>query len=471
MSPKVSPNTGQHRKTSWAVDGSDRFTDGDDELCRTDGRSACIDERVIALNTAHRENYINFFRYAVSLIGSQELAHDIVQQAFTNTLSTVERGHRVDNISGFLKRCVRNICLDSMRREHLVSLEQDVFDNKEHDILIERSTGSVAEIRDRCRKVERIIDELPPSQRSVFLLVELRGLRYEEVADVLDSSIDSVRQLLYRARQQVRTTVGNSSEWSGALPVLGADRILSPGRETFLERSLAQIKEGIFGVQSWLGNLAQQTVDPALMPSASFIVGAIAIVIATGPFGPGSPEPGPISATNAVEHADTQARPPTADSGTSTKPAMWEPKNNTHLAPSNAGSGNNTDIRTDTPIERGTTGTGEAPNVDAASEEALPDPGSNGIEEAGEDPGVPPGGSERPKVEVPDGMGGEIHDEPPDVPPEGAERPKAAALDGIGLSTNIPPVDIEDQVAEEAVAPPEGDVELADTVAVLAVPR
>ncbi len=396
MSPKVSPNTGQERKTAGAINGSGRFTDGDEQLGRINGRSDCIDERVIALNAAHRENYLELFRYALSMIGSQELAHDTVQQAFANTLSTVEQGRPVHNIGGFLRRCVRNICLDHIKQEHPLSLEQDVPDNHEPSFLTERSTGSVVEIRDECRKIEGIIDDLPLNQRSVFLLVELRGLGYDEVADILNSSVDSVRQMLYRARQHVRTTVGNGSEWTGAFPALGADRILFPGREPFLERSLAQIKEKVFGAQSWFGNFVQQTIEPALQP-ASFVVGTIAIVIATGTLGPGSLEPGPVSTPNTTEHADTMAKPPIAGSDASMKPAMWEPTNNAHRAPIDPASGNNSDSRIDTPTERGPTDSSELPNADTASKEGLLDPDSDGAEETNEDQvdeetGVPPEG-------------------------------------------------------------------------------
>ena len=51
----------------------------------------------------------------------------------------------------------------------------------------------------------------------------------------------------------------------------------------------------------------------------------------------------------------------------------------------------NSDWRTDTPIDRGQADTSESANADTASEEGLLDPDSNDTEEVNEEPGVPPG--------------------------------------------------------------------------------
>jgi RNA polymerase sigma-70 factor (ECF subfamily) len=52
-----------------------------------------------------------------------------------------------------------------------------------------------------------LFEKYPDRERHAFLLCEVGGLSYEELADVLDTSVAAVRSLLYRVRLQLRTSV------------------------------------------------------------------------------------------------------------------------------------------------------------------------------------------------------------------------------------------------------------------------
>ncbi len=56
------------------------------------------------------------------------------------------------------------------------------------------------ELRER---LEAAIAELPPSQREVFVLKEFEGLKYREIADLLDVPMGTVMSRLYAARQRL----------------------------------------------------------------------------------------------------------------------------------------------------------------------------------------------------------------------------------------------------------------------------
>jgi RNA polymerase sigma-70 factor (ECF subfamily) len=64
--------------------------------------------------------------------------------------------------------------------------------------------GKRLELRD----LERAIAQLPEEQRSVILLVGLEGMRYEEVAAVLDVPIGTIRSRLSRGREALRRLTG-----------------------------------------------------------------------------------------------------------------------------------------------------------------------------------------------------------------------------------------------------------------------
>src|SRR5207245_4159558 len=58
------------------------------------------------------------------------------------------------------------------------------------------------------RDLERAIAKLPEEQRSVILLVGLEGMRYEEVAAVLDVPVGTIRSRLSRGREALRRLTG-----------------------------------------------------------------------------------------------------------------------------------------------------------------------------------------------------------------------------------------------------------------------
>jgi len=54
------------------------------------------------------------------------------------------------------------------------------------------------------------IEALPALDRDIFLLREMTGLRYEEIASACDISLESVRSRLHQARQSLRASLGAS---------------------------------------------------------------------------------------------------------------------------------------------------------------------------------------------------------------------------------------------------------------------
>ena len=67
------------------------------------------------------------------------------------------------------------------------------------------------------RDLERAIAQLPEEQRSVILLVALEGMRYEEVAAVLDVPVGTIRSRLSRGREALRRLTGAPDEKAEAV--------------------------------------------------------------------------------------------------------------------------------------------------------------------------------------------------------------------------------------------------------------
>ncbi len=225
------------------------------------------------------ETYHDFLLYARSLVESGEAAEDIVQQAIANTLTAMKRGVQINNMPGFLYRCVRNLSVNYVSREPKCSPREEIF------LVTEQSAASSAELRYRLQKIQDTLDELPSGQRSAFLLAEVRGLRYDEIAEVLNRSTDSVRLLLNRAREKIRARADVGSDWAATpMPVVAADSAPESWYTSLSSNISDWIQPKVSELHTWMGSVSQSCTDSLMQNSTSFATGlAIVAVAAVSP--------------------------------------------------------------------------------------------------------------------------------------------------------------------------------------------
>ena len=270
--------------------------------------ASLIDKRLDECYRTYRENYRELVGYAYTLVGSTEAAQDIVQQAFTNTLSAIGGGSEIHSMGGFIYRCVRNLSISHIAREPDSTLIDD-------DLLpTQRSAASIAEERGHWRRVQETIDTLPSAQRSAFLLAEVNGLRYEEIANALGRSTNSVRQLLNRARGKIRAKSNIGSDWAGTpVPILGTDRVLESWHPALGTNVSDGIQAKIAQFQAWLGNVFQGGMETVLHPTASVAAGAAIVALTSA-----SPAP---PATQELDRAAPAASLTAAPAPSSLRPS------------------------------------------------------------------------------------------------------------------------------------------------------
>ncbi|MFI7675737.1 RNA polymerase sigma factor SigJ [Actinophytocola sp. NPDC049390] len=142
---------------------------------------------------------------AYRMLGSLTEADDAVQEAWLR-LSRTDTSD-VENLGGWLTTVVGRVCLDMLRsrrarREepagpHLpdpVVGRADGFD-PEHQALLANSVGLALLV---------VLDTLDPAERLAFVLHDMFGLPFDEIASVVGRSSAATRQLASRARRRVR---------------------------------------------------------------------------------------------------------------------------------------------------------------------------------------------------------------------------------------------------------------------------
>jgi RNA polymerase sigma-70 factor (ECF subfamily) len=147
---------------------------------------------------------------AYRMLGSRAEAEDIVQEAWLRWAEVDERA--IDNPGAYLSRLTTNLCLDKLgsaaaRREQYVGvwLPEPLL---EDEILFgwAPSPERQAEFaQDVSVAFMLALERLSPLERAAFLLHDVFDLEYDEIGRHLDRNADACRQLVSRARRNVKT--------------------------------------------------------------------------------------------------------------------------------------------------------------------------------------------------------------------------------------------------------------------------
>ena len=143
-----------------------------------------------ALFALHGHRLIRYFSRAV---GHAELARDLTQEVFLRVSRTAIPATTDGDLSAWLFRIARNVALDHHRgreRRPEPSVLNDVHARPaSQDVVV---------------AVNAALASLPPLDRDVFLLREVVGLSYDEIAGACDVTPDAVRSRLHRTRLELR---------------------------------------------------------------------------------------------------------------------------------------------------------------------------------------------------------------------------------------------------------------------------
>ncbi len=142
---------------------------------------------------------------AYRMLGSISEAEDAVQEAWLRASGANPTS--VGNLGGWLTTVVSRICLDMLRtrtsrREEAISAAPVDARNLLAEGADPESEVAQADAVGVAMLV--VLDTLSPAERIAFVLHDIFGVSFEEVASILNRSLDATRQLASRARRRVR---------------------------------------------------------------------------------------------------------------------------------------------------------------------------------------------------------------------------------------------------------------------------
>ena len=155
---------------------------------------------------ARYQNKITAF--AARMLNDRDEAEDVAQEAFIKAYRSLEGFRGASSFSTWLYRIVTNLCIDRARArkrrpQQAYSLDEP-FDRDEKGgrELPDFSSEPGKEVeRDELRQqVRTTVAEMPEKLRQVLIMCDIQGMPYEQIAQVLDCPIGTVKSRLFHAR-------------------------------------------------------------------------------------------------------------------------------------------------------------------------------------------------------------------------------------------------------------------------------
>ncbi|MCW3790531.1 sigma-70 family RNA polymerase sigma factor [Paenibacillus sp. LS1] len=154
----------------------------------------------------------------VYIIKERAAAEDIIQEAFIKIIKNKPLFEDEVKLKAWLKVVTRNTAINYLRKNKNNRNQVDtdsVFIDMETMNQTAASVESMVETQMMEESIEYYLRQLKPEYR---VLVELRwkeGLSYREMAELLDTSEDIVKQRLFRARGSIKKKL--HKEWGGSI--------------------------------------------------------------------------------------------------------------------------------------------------------------------------------------------------------------------------------------------------------------
>jgi RNA polymerase sigma-70 factor (ECF subfamily) len=137
-------------------------------------------------------------RYARALLRDKDRADDLVQDTILRGLDNIHLFRSGTDLRAWLFTIMHNQYVNSVRRS--VRQGEKIVAEK-----LPLASPAPQLLNLELRDLERAIARLPDEQRITLLLIGLEGMKYEEVAQICDVPVGTVRSRLHRAREELRS--------------------------------------------------------------------------------------------------------------------------------------------------------------------------------------------------------------------------------------------------------------------------
>ena len=174
----------------------------------------CLQGDASAFGELVRRYQDRLYNTAYRLVGNAEDAQDVVQDAFLHAYQALDGFKGDSQFFTWLYRIAVNTAI-SLRRKQRVAVSMDAAREGTAaldpvDPSEDARPGHALEQAEQERRVQRALARLSVEHRTVLILKDMEGQRYEAMAEVLQVPVGTIRSRLHRARLELRGLLAGS---------------------------------------------------------------------------------------------------------------------------------------------------------------------------------------------------------------------------------------------------------------------
>ena len=145
--------------------------------------------------------------FAKRFISDIDEAKDVVQEIYIKLWNMRDELDQYNSVEALAMRMTRNLCLDKIKLKKTVPLNNTLI--KEEADNNGWMKEKEEEINIAVKRAKNIIETLDEPQRTIMQLRDMQGYDYEEIAQILNMNVNTIRVSLSRARKKVKEELIN----------------------------------------------------------------------------------------------------------------------------------------------------------------------------------------------------------------------------------------------------------------------
>lgn len=152
------------------------------------------------------------YNYICRMVGVTAEAEDLAQETFVRAYMSIHSFQSRASLNTWLFRIATNLCIDYQRKSYRAKAMTAQFYRENTE-----ATDEVGDLPDErfepqrsllskelADQLDRALQALPEKLRTVMLLYDVEGLSYEEIAQIVDCPLGTVKSRLFHARTALR---------------------------------------------------------------------------------------------------------------------------------------------------------------------------------------------------------------------------------------------------------------------------
>lgn len=151
----------------------------------------------------------SMYRYGTKLCSDENLVKDAIQEIFLDLfLKRHKNKTNPENLHYYLILALKRNLIKKLKRNRKLVDEEDFETEFEPEYSIEKIIIEDEEETELNRRVKKVLSTLPAKQKEAIYLRFNESMEYQEIAQVLNISVESVRKQVYRALSSIRKQFG-----------------------------------------------------------------------------------------------------------------------------------------------------------------------------------------------------------------------------------------------------------------------